>query len=62
MKEQLKEKVKEMYLDFKPALTNEQLDARLLREFQELKNQPVINVIKGLLPALIIPIFINYFQ
>ena len=54
-----KEKVKEMYLDFKPALTSEQLDARLLREFQELKNQPVINVIKGLLPAIIIPIFIN---
>ena len=54
-----KEKVQEMYIDFKPALSNEQLDTRLLRDFQELKNQPVINVIKGLLPAIIIPIFIN---
>lgn len=54
-----KETVKSIYIDFKPALTIEQLDNRLLREFTELKNQPIINVIKGLLPSLFIPIFMN---
>ena len=54
-----KEVVKEMYLDFKPALNEEQLDARLLRDFAEFKNQPVLNVIKGLLPSIVVPIFAN---
>ena len=54
-----KEVVKEMYLDFKPALNEEQLDARLLRDFTEFKNQPVLNVIKGLLPSIMVPIFAN---
>lgn len=54
-----KEVVKEMYIDFKPALSIEQLDNRLLRDFSEMKNQPLQNVIKGLLPSLLLPIFIN---
>ena len=52
-------KVKELYIDFKPALSEEQLDNRLLRDFNELKNQLIVNVIRGLLPSLIVPIFIN---
>lgn len=54
-----KEVVKSLYIDFKPALSEEQLDSRLIKEFSELKNQPVINVIKGLLPSVLIPEFIN---
>ena len=54
-----KENVKKLYIDLKPALSIEQLDNRLLRDFQTLKNQPIINVIKGLLPALKIPLFMN---
>ena len=54
-----KEKVKEMFIDFKPALSEEQLDNRLLRDFQELKNQSITNVIKGLLPSVIVPVFIS---
>lgn len=54
-----KENVKELFIDFKPALTNEQLDNRLLRDFSELKNQSIINVIKGLLPSIMIPIFVS---
>lgn len=54
-----KENVKSLYIDFKPALTEEQLDNRILRDLSELKNQPIINVIKGLLPSLIVPIFIK---
>ena len=54
-----KEKVKSIFIDFKPALSEEQLDNRLLREFNELKNQAISNVIKGLLPSLLVPIFIN---
>lgn len=54
-----KENVKELFIDFKPALTIEQLDNRLLRDFSELKNQNIVNVIKGLLPSIMVPIFIN---
>ncbi len=37
-------------LDFKPALGEKQLDARLLRDFAERKNEHMKNVIRGLLP------------
>ncbi len=54
-----KEKVLNISIDFKPALTEEQLDNRLLRDFNELKNQSIVNVIKGLLPSLFVPFFLN---
>ena len=38
-------------LDLKPALTNEQLDKRLLRDFEELKNKEIKNSLSLLLPA-----------
>ncbi len=44
-------------LDFKPALTEEQLDARLLRDFEENKNKDLKNVLKGLLPKAVADIF-----
>ena len=39
------------YLDFKPALEEETLDQRLLRDFAERKNEQMKNVMRGLLPA-----------
>ncbi|MDE6059352.1 MAG: NAD(P)/FAD-dependent oxidoreductase [Clostridia bacterium] len=44
-----------LMLDFKPALDEKQLDARLLRDFAERKNEQIKNVMRGLLPAGIIP-------
>jgi len=44
-------------LDFKPALTEKQLDARLLRDFEENKNKDLKNVLKGLLPKAVADIF-----
>ncbi len=38
-------------LDLKPALDMQKLDARLLRDFSERKNEPIGSCIRGLLPA-----------
>lgn len=40
----------EMYLDLKPALDPEKLDARILRDFEENQNKNLENVMKSLLP------------
>ena len=40
----------EMYLDLKPALEPEKLDARILRDFLENQNKNLENVMKSLLP------------
>ena len=42
-------------LDLKPALGEEQLNARLLRDFEENKNKSIFNCLKGLLPISMIP-------
>lgn len=42
-------------IDLKPALTNEQLDKRILRDFDEFKNKSISNCLKQLLPMAIIP-------
>ena len=44
-----------MELDFKPALTEAQLDARILREFEVAKNKQLKNVMGSLLPSGAIP-------
>ena len=46
-------------IDLKPALTKEQLDARLLREFEEGKNKQFKNVLGGLFPSKLIPVMID---
>lgn len=46
-------------LDFKPALTNEKLIARLERDIQELKESQVSTLIAGLLPKALVSIFLN---
>lgn len=40
----------ELYLDLKPALSNEKLDNRILRDFSENLNKNIENVLKSLLP------------
>ena len=46
-------------LDLKPALTEEQLDKRILRDFEENKNKQFKNAIGGLFPARLIPVMIK---
>lgn len=45
------------WVDLKPALSDEQLDARLLREFDAAKNRELKNVIATLLPSKLRPVF-----
>lgn len=49
----------ELYLDFKPALDAAQLENRLLRDFAERKNEQMKNVMRGLLPAGVIPLVLR---
>lgn len=48
-----------LHLDLKPALTVEQLDKRLLRDFEENKNKQFKNSLGGLFPAKLIPVMID---
>lgn len=48
-----------MFIDLKPALSEEQLDYRLLREFDEAKNKQFKNSIGGLFPAKMIPVMLE---
>ncbi len=48
-----------LIIDLKPALTREQLDKRILRDFEENKNRQFKNALDGLLPAKMIPIIIR---
>lgn len=45
-----------LFIDLKPALTSEQLDKRILREFDNNKNKQFKNVINSLFPAKLVPI------
>ena len=49
----------QMYIDLKPALSPEQLDARILREFEAGKNKQFKNVIGTLFPSKLIPVMIE---
>jgi len=46
-------------IDFKPALSIEQLDARLLREFKENPKKGIKNVLKSLLPLRMVDCFLQ---
>lgn len=48
-----------LYLNLKPALTQEQLDRRLLRDFDTHKNKSFKNALDGLFPARLIPVMIG---
>lgn len=47
-----------LHLDWKPALSEEQLDKRLLKEFEENKNKQFKNALTGLAPAKLLPVLI----
>lgn len=55
----LKKKYLSGKIDLKPALTIEQLDARLLREFEAGKNKQFKNVIDGMFPSKMIPVILQ---
>ena len=46
----------QMYIDLKPALSEEQLDARILREFEAGKNRQFKTILGALFPAKMIPV------
>lgn len=49
----------ELKIDLKPALTEEQLDKRILRDFEENRNKQFKNALNSLLPLRMIPIIIS---
>lgn len=48
-----------LIIDLKPALGEEQLDGRLLRDFEENKNRQFKNALGALFPAKLIPVMIS---
>lgn len=55
------QKVK-LSIDFKPALSVEQLSARVLREFDSTKNKDVLTVVKTLLPKSVAEVFVKRYS
>ena len=55
----LKKKYLTARIDLKPALTKEQLDARLLREFEEAKNKQFKNVVDRMFPSKLLPVMLE---
>ena len=54
-----KDKNARLLLDLKPALSEEQLDKRVLRDFEEGLNKQFKNVIGGLFPSKLVPVMIE---
>lgn len=48
-----------LFIDFKPALSQEKLEARLLRDFEESKNKNISYIIHGLLPKNFVSVFLK---
>ena len=57
--ELLKNKKIVLNIDFKPALSEEKLDERILRDFDEFKNKQFKNSLDKLLPQKLIPVIIE---
>lgn len=55
----LEKKELQGYIDLKAALTVEQLDARILREFEEGINKQFKNVISGMFPSKMFPVILE---
>ena len=55
----MKEQKIKLQIDLKPALTEEQLDERILRDFKEFKNKQFKHALDRLLPQKMIPIVIE---
>lgn len=48
-----------MVIDLKPALSREQLDKRVLRDFEENQNRQFHNAVGGLFPSKLVPVIIE---
>ena len=48
-----------LYIDLKPALNEEQLNNRLIRDFEENKNKTLKNYLRQLMPMALIPFFLE---
>lgn len=59
VQKKLRQKELKLSIDLKPALTAEQLDARLIREFEQGNKKQFKNVIGALYPAKMIPVMIE---
>ena len=57
--EKFKNKNIKIIVDFKPALSEEKLEARILRDFEEFKNKQFKNSLDKLLPQKLIPVIIE---
>jgi predicted Rossmann fold flavoprotein len=62
VQKRLREHPLQMYINLKPALTEEQLDARILLEFDAAKNKQFKNVIGSLYPSKLIPVMLELSQ
>lgn len=49
----------QLSLDLKPALTEKQLEQRILRDFETYKNKQFKNVLSGLFPSKLIPVMVE---
>ena len=54
-----KDKSTSLLLDLKPALTEEQLDRRVLRDFDSAPNKQFKNALSGLFPSKLIPVMVE---
>jgi len=54
-----KNKPYKLIIDLKPALDVEQLDRRILRDFEKYRNKHIINALDELLPKALIPVIIK---
>ena len=52
----------QLFIDLKPALTIEQLDQRILRDFEKFKNKQFKNALGALLPSRLIPVAVALSQ
>jgi predicted Rossmann fold flavoprotein len=59
VQKKLKDHPLQLMIDLKPALSEEQLDARILREFEAAKNKQLKNVLGALYPSKLIPVMIE---
>lgn len=59
IEEKCKNKIVELSIDFKPALSEKKLEARILRDFEGLKNKQFKNSLDKLLPQKLIPVIVE---
>ena len=48
-----------LLIDFKPALSDQELDKRIIRDFEEFKNKDFRNSLEKLLPQKLIPVIVE---